>query len=179
MEWLVGFVAAAFFHFLQLFRRIFRGLGFRAAKQDIIEGKWYGCHYSRLNYQAILRREECYITRRNKNTFNVRFSAEEDYRGHLVKERGHLVIHLQGIGSYQAHFDIRLQEPIPGKDRIMPGLWMSFDFDGRLIAGPIVFSRDLLTDDEATRYLRSLVEITRLDNRLLGLTSQNLKSHGM
>lgn len=168
MEWLIGFLAAGVFHFLELLGRFRSGLGLGKNRQDTLEGKWYGYHFSRRNRLPILRREMCSIKRIGSKKYLITLSSEGEYRGYLTKERGHIIIHLEGTGDYGSHFDLRMEEPIP-ENKIVAGLWVSFDFDGRIIAGPEILSRDMLSDDEAKGYLRNLVHVTNPDERLLGL----------
>ena len=170
MEWLIGFVSAVFGYLMQRFGATLGSSSHNMDEKDIIERRWYEYHYSRQNSRPILRHNLLLVKRKSRNVFNVKTSAEGNYEGILVKERSHLVIHLRGVGNYQALWEIRLQEPVPENDKIIPGLWLSFDFDGQIISGPIILSQAALSDEQAERYLRQLIQITHTDYRLLGTT---------
>jgi hypothetical protein len=57
-------------------------------------------------------------------------------------------------------------DPIAPEEKLVPGLWLSFDFDGKLIAGPMIFSRRELTDEQAESLFKSEVFATPTKRQL-------------
>jgi hypothetical protein len=169
MDWLIGILGAVLGYLLNHIGVAIRWLRSLGQRTDLLERQWHEYHFSRKNSLPILRHDKFSFKKKGKNEFEVHCSAEDEYKGSLVKVRGHLVIHLIGAKSYVSHWDIRLLEPVPKNEKILPGLWIGFDFDGKIISGPIILSQELLTNTQATQYLQQLIQITNVDHLLLGL----------
>jgi len=132
--------------------------------QHLIEGKWYSYHYTRQSNQPRVRELQWRVKRgmrgdfmavcRDKNDASRRRTSNYG-KGKVFAERGHLVLELL---SQQDHSRItcRLLEPIATND-VTPGIWLAFDLDGTLVAGPIIFTRNELIPSDIERVLKSRI----------------------
>jgi hypothetical protein len=168
MDWptvvIGGVVGAGFAYFLP-YAIAFPGFLWNLRTRDPIEGMWHSYHISwsqsdpNLPSKQVLRHNLWSIRRAFKGGYSVAVEAEGNYRGTLVKERGHLVVQARGVNRYTATLFLRLKEPVPiENDEIMRGMWLSFDFDQRITAGPIILSRDVLGEGDANAKLNSVVK---------------------
>lgn len=90
-------------------------------------------------------------------------------RGMVISEKGHLMITVYDRANHY-HVTCLIREPGSFSD-ISIGLWLGRDLDGKMIAGPIIFTRQELTLDEAGSLLKSRIS-TRSAGRLLEPTRQ-------
>lgn len=87
----------------------------------------------------------------------------------VISEKGHLMITVYDRANHY-HVTCLIREPGSFSD-ISIGLWLGRDLDGKMIAGPIIFTRQELTLDEAGSLLKSRIS-TRSAGRLLEPTRQ-------
>lgn len=132
--------------------------------QHIIEGKWYSYHYTKQSNRVILRRLRWNIRRDIRGTFTV--TCWDDIgkahkhpikygRGKAFIERGHIIMEWV-IRKEHAHVTCRILEPIAANE-IGAGLWLCYDLDGTLAAGPMVLVRDELDASDGEALLKSRV----------------------
>ena len=123
--------------------------------QHIIEGKWYSYHYTKQSNKPMLRKLCWNIRRDIRGTFTIvcwddtgkASKPHPSYgRGKAFVERGHLVLEWV-VRKEHAHVTCRILEPIAANE-IGAGLWLCYDLDGTLAAGPMVFVRDELSSSE-------------------------------
>jgi hypothetical protein len=141
------------------------------------EGIWYSYHWTRKDHAPHTRFTRWKIKRNFRGQLCVRSwgsDASPAYKrsafhgkGTAFREWGFLVIS-SASRYYNGQWTIRLLDPIVPEEKLVPGLWLSFDFDGKLIAGPMIFSRRLLPDAEVESLLKSLIFVTPA-NRQLGV----------
>lgn len=135
-------------------------------------GRWYSYHYSfrdeilELRYGTLhirpgLRRQYV-VHRKNSRTRpdpNGRFRPAIDllrYRGSLHEEGHHIIVEVKPRDSRRDETVFyRFLGQIPSNASVVPGLWMAYDHDRNPAAGTIILSREPLTDEAATRLLRS------------------------
>lgn len=160
-----GVIGAAIQHVFPYVIGFPRYLWLRHKYKRAAEGIWYSYHFTRKNQQV--------------RTVSTKWKVERNYRGRLVvtgrrngglaagegvlqckgsafTEEGFLVILVQATG-YDAHWSIRVNNPIPTNEQSVCGLWLSYDFDGDLTAGPILFSRDVMDLQQAELMLKRSV----------------------
>jgi hypothetical protein len=141
------------------------------------EGIWYSYHWTRKNHVPHIRFTRWKIRRNFRGQLSVRSwerpaspaykRSEYSGKGIAFREFGFLVINSTSR-FYYGQWTIRVLDPIAPEGKEVPGLWLSFDFDGKLIAGPMVFSRRELTDEQAESLFKSQVFVTHA-NRQLGV----------
>jgi hypothetical protein len=139
------------------------------------EGIWYSYHWTRKEHAPHIRFTRWKIRRNFNGQLCVRTwgsDASPAYmrstfhgKGTAFREWGFLVID-SASRYYNGHWTIRLLDPIVPEEKLIPGLWLSFDFDGKLIAGPIIFSRKLLPDTEVEYLLKSQIFVTSASRQL-------------
>jgi hypothetical protein len=165
----VGAVAQHYFSYVAGLPRY---LWQRIRNKPTTEGVWYSYHYTRQNSVPLLKAVTWTITRnfRGQLVTVCQFDGSEDLRGTgiLFRERGFLVLRTSATTYEEAEWAIRILDPWPTNDRIVPGLWLSVDFDGELTAGPIVFSRETLVSSKAEQYVKRCTSVNQ-QYRLLGL----------
>ena len=133
-------------------------------QQRVIEGEWYSYHYTRQSDEPRIRTLHWKIKQDIRGSLTAAcWDATDDSsrrppnygKGKAYSERGHLVLDLFSQKDH-AHIACRLLEPI-GTNEISAGLWLSFDLNGTLVAGPIILSRRELTSTDAESLIRSRV----------------------
>jgi hypothetical protein len=150
------------------------------------EGIWYSYHWTRKDQLPHIRFSRWRIRRNFRGQFSVRSwerpaspaykRSEYQGKGTAFREWGFLVISSTSR-HYYGQWTIRLLDPIVPGEKEVPGLWLSFDFDGKLIAGPIVFSRRELSDEQAMSFFKSQVFVTHA-NRQLGVEPRGKSTAG-
>jgi hypothetical protein len=126
------------------------------------EGIWYSYHFTRKNHQVQTVSTRWRIRRNYRGKLSVKGwrsgtfamgSGSIQCKGSAFTEEGFLVISVQAT-RYEAHWSIRVNNPIPTDEHFVSGLWLSYDFDGDLTAGPIIFSRETMDFREAELLLK-------------------------
>lgn len=132
--------------------------------QHIIEGKWYSYHYTSQSNQPKVRKLRWSVRQDVRGSFTAVCWDDLDPshkhppnygRGKAFLERGHLVLELFSQKDH-SHITCRILEPI-ATNEVSAGLWLAFDLDGTLMAGPIVFARNELALNDAEALLKSRV----------------------
>ena len=144
------------------------------------EGIWHSYHCTRKQGLAHIRRTRWKIKRNFRGQFTAKCWGNDasplykrsrlQGKGTAFREAGFLVITAKST-SYFGHWTIRILDPLIPEEAFYPGLWLSYDFDGKLIAGPIVFTHQPLTEAEAQSLLRSQIFVVSTTNRQLGVES--------
>jgi hypothetical protein len=146
-------------------------------QRQVVEGVWHSYHYTRKSSKPELLHTRWIIRRTLRGQLLVSCWGDDSApsykrtsiqgRGNAFQEHGFLVMTVAAM-KYRAQWSIRVRDPIPSNEKCVPGLWLSFDFDGKLIAGPIFFAREPITETEAATLIRSLIAVNP-QYRQLGL----------
>lgn len=141
-------------------------------KDTAAEGNWYSYHCTRKDGAAHVRSTYWKIKKNLHGEFSARCYARlPNGRLHLqgkgaaIREFGFLVITAKSK-SYNGHWTIRILDPLVPEETFYPGLWLSFDFDHKLIAGPIIFSQKPMAEADAKSLLRSQISVLNADRQL-------------
>jgi hypothetical protein len=139
------------------------------------EGTWYSYHSTRMNNATHLRRTRWMIKRNFRGQFTARCWGDNagplykrtriQGKGIAFREAGFLVIAAKST-SYHGHWTIRILDPLVPEETFYPGLWLSYDFDGKLIAGPILFTRQIMPEPDARLLLRNQICVSSVDRQL-------------
>lgn len=141
------------------------------------EGIWYSYHCTRKGGVAHIRQTRWKIKRNFRGEFAARCWADDasprykrsriQGKGTAFRESGFFVITAKST-SYHGHWTIRILDPLVPLETFYPGLWLSYDFDGKLIAGPIIFTHQPLPDVKVQSVLKSQIFVLT-ENRQLGV----------
>lgn len=133
-------------------------------EQRVIEGEWYSFHYTKQSDQPKIRKMRWSIRRHIRGGYTASCWDDTDSthkdpinygKGKAFLDRGHVILDLFSQKDH-AHITCRILEPI-ATNEIGAGLWLSFDLDGTLIAGPIILTRQELAFSDAESELKSRV----------------------
>lgn len=164
-------VGAAFQHFLPYLIGAPGHIRRRLSDRTSVEGRWFSYHYTRKGKKPLLRSATWDVSRDFRGHLRARCVYQDSDSlggtGPVFQEAGFFVIQMHAA-RYPAVWSIRIVDPLPAHDPIVPGLWLSADFDGELTAGPIVFSREKLDEATAETELHTRTSAS-LQARLLGV----------
>lgn len=143
---------------------------FRKFQHDTAEGSWFVYHPSNRGGKLQIEKSAWRIGKGIFNPFVVR-ETREGVRGLVAKgslyyERNFWLIRLKAI-MHDEEVSIRLFNPISTADEIVWGLYLSLDFQGNPIAGPVVISRKELSPDEMLQFLSGKLKV---DNKMKLIT---------
>jgi hypothetical protein len=143
----------------------------RLRSRPALDGTWYSYHYSRQHSRPLLKTVAWVIRRDFRGHYLAKCQYDDSPAlrgaGSVSRERGFLVLHVSAT-TYEAEWTIRILDPLPTNERVVPGLWLSYDFDGELIAGPMIFGRERMSEAQAEDVLRSRTSVSPTC-RLLGV----------
>jgi len=154
LSYIFPFIVGGFQYLIRTLRR-----------EHVVEGKWYSYHYTKLSHQPRVRQLRWSMKQDLRGHFTVvcrgddvdatRGRVSTTQKGTATLENGHLVISVfSRVNGH--HSTCLIHQPIE-LNAISTGLWLGLDLDGRLMAGPIIFSREELALDEAEKLLKSRV----------------------
>ena len=145
--------------------------------KTVVEGEWHSYHCTIKSSSPEIRHHRWLIKRSVRGNFSLKCWDERGapkYRhstiyanGTAFLERSFLII-TASTRKYDGQATFRLLNPISTNEDCVPGIWLSYDYDGRMIAGPVFFSRTVVTPAEADSTLKSLLSASG-NYRLLGL----------
>lgn len=125
-------------------------------RQDPLVGEWYEYHWSRVHGKQVFRKDRWVI---QKTTFEhltvlIKDSSSEKtiYEGKLYREGNHWIKETKGKDHVESTFS-RLTNPIPPLDEMFIGIFISTDFDGKILGGVQLLCRRELTEAEAVAAL--------------------------
>lgn len=134
--------------------------------KTVVEGVWHSYHATLKSYSPEIRHHRWLIKRSVRGNFSLKCwdeTAAPAYRrtatyatGTAFVERGFLII-TATAPKYEGQATFRLLKPISFNEDRVPGVWLGYDYDGQIIAGPVFFSRKEVTPAEADSILKSLV----------------------
>jgi hypothetical protein len=136
---------------------------YRRMNQGTLKGTWYEYNVSRINGVPCIVREIWEVRPNLKDALGfTAISApgaqyNYKYKGRLRQERNHVIAHYDAE-THDEEVMCRLELPAVAGAGILIGLWVGFDFDAELIAGPQVLSRHELTEAELNKALRTVTE---------------------
>ncbi|WP_109506958.1 hypothetical protein [Nocardioides speluncae] len=143
-------------------------LVYRRMRKNDLCGTWYEYNLSRRDGDMIVVREVWQVSPSLRH--ELHFTAVGEgyaYSGSMTKERHHLVADYRGKGHEESVY-CRFELPATTGARQMLGLWVGFDFDNNLVAGPQILSRaDLPDEDRRARLLQ--IAVPEEDGPLLAL----------
>lgn len=133
-------------------------LVYRRLRKGDLSGTWYEYNLSRRDGNVIVVRELWEVSPSLRR--ELAFTAVGEgyaYSGSLTKERHHLVADYRGKGHEESVY-CRFELPATTGARQMLGLWVGFDFDNNLVAGPQILSRvDYPEEERRARLLQIAV----------------------
>jgi hypothetical protein len=158
-SWLVLLLLGAIsWPVIQYGARVLR-LGYRRKRGDDLCGKWYEYNLSRREGELYVAREVWTI--KASLAEPLAFEARGEgyvYKGKLRKERNHLLAEYSADGHEESVY-CRLQRPAVAGASHLIGLWVGFDFDNELFAGPQLLSRKELDDAALDQYLHKAATV--------------------
>jgi hypothetical protein len=161
--------------FLQSIARGFLYLVWRLRHKRPVEGKWYSYHYTKKSHQPRVRQMRWGMKQNLRGYYtatcwgdgigSTSLRPPVSQRGTASPERGYLVISVYSRVTDRHSMCVIRQ---PGAfTEISGGLWLGRDLDGRLIAGPIIFTRVELSLKDAESLLKSSTS-ARSEFKILG-----------
>jgi hypothetical protein len=147
----------------------------RRFQRATIEGKWYVYHITNRGGELQVEPAAWNIRKGYDSKFVVVESFKEDlkgpmYKGQMSFERNFLLVKLRAV-KHEEEVSIRLFNPIPTADAYTWGLFLSLDFQGNPIAGPVAISRRELSPADA---LELLLDKTKVHANMKVLTLANI-----
>ncbi len=142
-------------------------------------GVWEECHWSFVNGEAQLRRETWTFRRGIFSDFVVSTTSplgpHYQFKGKVIREQGHWLIEFRGTNHVERVF-CRLGNPLPTNTApILFGLQSMLDFNDRPATGPLVLSREKLTDNDAGELMRGATVIKEPASLVSLVTLQTLR----
>jgi hypothetical protein len=126
-------------------------------------GTWFSYHYTFQDGQPTLHEDTIVIRKAPLGGSRVKITpsfaegqhiSKDAYRGVVICEGTHLLLHARAVLSGNpTTLSIRLASRIPPNDRMMIGLWLSYDHDGRPASGVVAMNREAMSPNEASEVL--------------------------
>lgn len=157
-------VFLAIFGFLLLF--IYKGIVYlmNYLKKNIVEGIWHGYHNSLVENKPEIEYSLWFI----KSSFKYPLYAKVElkpksglsYEGPVTIEGRDLIANLKCVTKgHDGTAVCRLFMPVPPNNKLIYGLWLSYDYNNQIVSGPQILSRTELTDDIVDELIRNKVKL--------------------
>jgi|SRR5882724_1651074 len=160
-HWLVVAVIGAILGLLLPYMMYLLRFLWRYRKSDRLEKSWFEYHATFTEGRAIIVGGTWHIKKGFRHRLVVTFQHEKDdglkYKGVLHKERGHILAVLASISDDEETLYYRFVTPV-GSQSTVPGLWLSYDRDGRVCAGSAILSQEPLEETAVGPILSNMVE---------------------
>lgn len=155
---LLGVIAGYLFPYLIRFLL----LVIRRFQREIAEGVWHGYHVANREGTSYI---EHYLWNIRKGLLSEYVIKETRpplkgtiYKGTLSFERNFWLIKLHAL-KHKEEVSIRLFSPITTADEKTWGLYLGLDFQGRSSSGPIVISKEEMTDTDVLKLFSEKISV--------------------
>jgi hypothetical protein len=130
-------------------------------KSEPLVGQWFEYHANFVGGENHISSGVWKINKGFSHEFTVNFThntgGKLEYRGALFEERGHIVAELKSYSHRNESLYYRFMNPI-ASERVIPGIWLSFERDGRICSGAAILSKEELPMSEVLGTLKTLIE---------------------
>jgi len=128
---------------------------------SMLFGNWHAYHYTRVNFNPVLKKSEWVIKQRWLNPgIKIKIidkenvSLELNYNGSINVDDNFISINAKGI-NHSESFQTKLLKPIPNADTIMLGFNIGKDFNHELFTTAKLVCRNKRTNEEANEVLKN------------------------
>jgi hypothetical protein len=132
----------------------------RRRKSDRLERDWFEYHVTFVGGQAFIV-GGTWSVRRGLKGLRVDYKHRDDatlsYKGLIARERGHLLATLHASSDAETLY-YRFIDPV-GSRTVVPGLWLSYDREGRICSGSALLSLEAIDDTVVGRMLSAAVDL--------------------
>lgn len=143
-----GLVVSAVIALLRFFINALK-FSLNRMKKTFLDSNWYGYHYSVATKKPVIKETIWTISRGFTAPYSVKYYLLPEnhlYSGSGRIEGKHLLCTLRSKtpGTEEEAYS-RIAIPVPPNDKLTYGIWLSFNFDNKVCAGPLILSRDKLS----------------------------------